>query len=68
MEIKENLTNEIWLNYFNNVLYDKGVITEAERNKMKHSISNKYSNISARNKNTGYAEMPSVVIKQEKVF
>lgn len=24
----------IWLNYFNNVLYEKGIITEEERNRM----------------------------------
>ena len=25
---------EIWLNYFNNVLFEKGIIDEKERNKM----------------------------------
>lgn len=42
MEVKnhKNLTDEIWLNYFNDVLYEKGIITETERNKMKNLISN----------------------------
>jgi len=63
MEVKDyqNILNEIWLNYFNDVLYDKGVITEAERNKMKHLIRNKCNNISAKNKNTRYAQMPPVI-------
>lgn len=30
-----NMTpKEIWLNYFNKVLFEKGLITEKERNKM----------------------------------
>lgn len=29
----------MWLNYFNQTLYEKGLITEAERNKMKNNIS-----------------------------
>jgi len=29
---------EIWLNYFNQVLFEKGIITEEERNKMKLEI------------------------------
>lgn len=30
---------QIWLNYFNRVLYEQGVITEAERNQMKLKIA-----------------------------
>jgi len=33
------MAEEIWLNYFNNILYDKKIITEDERNKMKNMIS-----------------------------
>ena len=63
MEVKnyQNMYNEIWLNYFNDVLYDKGIITEAERNKMKHLIHNKCNNITAKNKNTRYSQMPPVI-------
>ncbi len=32
---------EIWLNYFNNILFEKGVITEVERNKMAALIRKK---------------------------
>lgn len=32
---------EIWLNYFNSVLYEKGIISEAERNKMTQLIRKK---------------------------
>ncbi len=27
-------SKEVWLNYFNNVLFEKGIIKESERNKM----------------------------------
>lgn len=32
-------TKEIWLTYFNNVLFEKGLITEKEKNKMIALIS-----------------------------
>lgn len=36
---KQNImAEEIWLNYFNNYLYDHEAITEDERNKMKNQI------------------------------
>jgi len=52
MEIKnqKNMFNEIWLNYFNDVLYDKGIITEIKRNKMKHLIHDKCNNVSSKQK------------------
>lgn len=31
----------IWLHYYNRVLYEKGIITEAQRNKMKLAIDAK---------------------------
>ena len=37
--IKQAVSNEIWLNYFNQILFEKNLITEAERNKMKNMIS-----------------------------
>ena len=36
---KSILAEEIWLNYFNNVLFEQKIITEDERNKMKNLIS-----------------------------
>lgn len=34
----EQKVKEIWLGYFNDVLFEKGVITEQERNQMEHLI------------------------------
>ena len=70
MEVKnqQNIANEIWLNYFNDVLYDKGVITEVQRNKMKHMIDDKYKNISSKNKKTKYGQLPSVITKREEIL
>ena len=31
---KVSLSEKLWLAYFNSYLYEKGVITESERNKM----------------------------------
>ncbi len=31
---QKQVESELWLNYFNSYLFDKGVITERERNKM----------------------------------
>ena len=42
MNSKQAITNEIWLNYFNQYLLEKKIITEVERNKMKNIISSKY--------------------------
>lgn len=37
---KQNImAEEIWLNYFNNYLFENRVISENERNKMKNQIS-----------------------------
>ncbi len=38
---KKSVVEEIWLNYFNQVLFAQGIITEHERNKMSLQISNK---------------------------
>ena len=35
---RQSLTNEIWLNYYNSYLFERGIITETERNKMKNLI------------------------------
>jgi hypothetical protein len=36
---KKELAELMWLNYFNQTLYEKGLISENERNKMKNNIS-----------------------------
>lgn len=38
MENTTNSAKQIMLNYFNNVLFDKGIITEKEKNKMVNII------------------------------
>ena len=36
--IKQQTAENLWLNYFNQTLYERGVINEAERNKMAFKI------------------------------
>ena len=36
---KKELAELMWLNYFNQTLFEKGLISENERNKMKNNIS-----------------------------
>ena len=38
---KNIMAEEIWLNYYNDILFEKKIITEAERNKMKNLISSR---------------------------
>lgn len=37
--MRETVAGELWLLYFNNVLYSKGMITEKQRNRMKNKIT-----------------------------
>ena len=41
---KHPTAEEIWLNYFNEYLFQKRLITEVERNKMKNLIGRKTYN------------------------
>lgn len=44
MKINENkFAKETWLNYFNDILFEKGIITEKEKNKMSTMIRNQLS-------------------------
>ena len=36
---KKALAEELWLNYFNRYLFETGLITESERNRMAHRIA-----------------------------
>lgn len=36
---KKKVAEEVWLNYFNECLFEKGIIDEAMRNKLKIKIS-----------------------------
>ena len=37
--MRETMARELWLLYFNQVLYTKGLITEKQKNQMKHKIT-----------------------------
>ena len=37
---RQMVTEEIWLNYFNAVLYEKNLISERQRNQMINKIAN----------------------------
>ena len=36
---KKSVAEQLWLHYYNQTLYEKGLITERERNKMNHKIN-----------------------------
>ena len=36
---KKELAEQLWLSYYNQVLFEAGLITETERNRMKNKIS-----------------------------
>ena len=38
---KRSVIEQLWLNYYNEALYSKGVISEDVRNKMKVQITNR---------------------------
>ena len=38
---KMEFSEQIWLSYFNYFLYSRGIITEAERNKMQNLINSR---------------------------
>lgn len=41
---------EIWLSYFNKVLFEKGIITEKEKNKMSNLIYKQFHNLISKKK------------------
>ena len=38
-QAKKELAKQLWLSYYNQVLFEAGLITETERNRMKNKIS-----------------------------
>lgn len=40
---KKNTAEQIWLQYFNNVLFEKGLITEQDKNKLANTIKSRKS-------------------------
>ncbi len=45
---KKSVRDQIWLLYYNQYLYDHGVITERERNRMKNKINTRKTDRGAR--------------------
>ena len=41
-EKRHAMANLIWMNYFNEYLFQKNLITEKERNRMKNEIASKF--------------------------
>ena len=42
---KQSVLEKLWLTYYNDTLYEKGVITEEERNRMRIRIKNRASSM-----------------------
>lgn len=42
---KRSVLERLWLTYYNDTLYEKGVITEEERNRMRIRIKNRASSM-----------------------
>ena len=38
---RREMAEKLWLNYFNDSLFQQGIITEAERNRIKNKIENR---------------------------
>jgi hypothetical protein len=48
---RKKVAEELWLNYFNRFLFEKGLITESERNRMTTLIANRSSAATERRSN-----------------
>ena len=42
---KQSVLEKLWLTYYNDTLYEKGLITEEERNNMRIRIKNRASSM-----------------------
>lgn len=38
---RKEMAEKLWLNYFNDTLFQQGIITEAERNRIKNKINSR---------------------------
>lgn len=45
---RRSIMEQLWLTYFNDTLYEKGVITEDERNKMRMMIKSRARQMESR--------------------
>ena len=60
-QAKKELAEQLWLSYYNQVLFEAGLITETERNRMK----NKISALAPSASNGGWQEHPGVMLLSE---
>lgn len=44
----QSIIESLWLSYYNDTLYERGMITEVERNKMRVKIKNRAASISVK--------------------
>ena len=49
---KQNVIDKLWLNYFNDTLFARGLISETDRNRMRNRISAR----TPQTKHTGVAQ------------
>lgn len=42
---KESVLQKLWLTYYNDTLYEKGLITETQRNKMRVMIKSRAASV-----------------------
>lgn len=42
---KDSVLQRLWLTYYNDTLYEKGLITEAQRNKMRVMIKSRAASV-----------------------
>lgn len=45
---QRSMMEQLWLTYYNDTLYEKGIITEDERNKMRIKIKNRTRQLESR--------------------
>ena len=45
MKQRTAMANLIWMQYFNRILFEKGLITDVERNRMNVKIEARYGNV-----------------------
>lgn len=47
-QLRRSIMEQLWLTYYNDTLYEKGVITEDERNKMRIKIKSRTRQLESR--------------------
>lgn len=54
---RKQLAEEMWLLYFNQTLFEQGIITESKRNQMLHLITSRCSYVEKQNSKIGIKQM-----------